>query len=365
MSRFLSRKLKGLAPYVPGEQPRDRKYVKLNTNENPAPLSPRAAAVLKGGTDLNGGTALSGDIVNSLNLYSDPQSLVLRRAIAEYYGVDEENVTATNGSDEALAFCFAAFGGCGCVFPDITYGFYKVFAKFFSAEYEEIPLREDFSVNVGDYEGVKRTIFLANPNAQTGIYLPLSDIERIVETNPENVVVIDEAYIDFGGESAVKLIKKYNNLAVVQTFSKSRSLAGARIGFAMAGAEITGDLQTVRNSFNPYNVNSLSAALATAAIRDKEYFGKSVKTIVENREKLNTYLKNLGFITLPSLANFILAKSERIGGGELYKRLKAKGVLVRHFPDERIKDFVRITVGSEEQIGILINAISEIFKEGV
>lgn len=351
MSIYLDKRLQSLTPYTPGEQPQSsEKFIKLNTNESPYFPSKYSLARINSAEK------------KKLRLYSDPESGELARAIAEYYGVTSENVMPVNGSDEALAFCFAAFGDKGAVFPDVTYGFYKVFAGLFDVKYTEIPLKKDFSVNVKDYLDKNKTVFLANPNAQTGMYLPLAEIETIVSSNPKSVVVIDEAYVDFGGVSAVKLIKHYKNLVVVQTFSKSRSLAGARVGFAVADKELIADLQRVKYSFNPYNVNRLSAALATEAIKDRKYFGACRKKIMSTREKLTAGLKELGFEVLPSKANFVLAQSDRISGGELYKKLKEEGVLVRHFSDKRIDNFVRITIGTDAQIKILLNKIKNIME---
>lgn len=345
MSGFFSERLNGLCPYVPGEQPKSGEYIKLNTNENPYYPSRYAA------------DGIDGAFLRGLRLYSDPDCAELRGAIAEYYGVPSRCVMPTNGSDEALAFCFAAFGDRGAVFPDVTYGFYKVFAELFGVPYTELPLRADFTVDTDGYLNVGRAVVLANPNAQTGIYLSLDDIERIVASNADNVVIIDEAYIDFGGQSAVGLTRKYKNLVVVQTFSKSRSLAGARVGFAIADEELIADLQRIRFSFNPYNVNRVSAAVAVGAIRDRRYFAECVDKIKSTRARLVGELGRLGYAVLPSLANFVLAKSPKINGKKLYETLKASGILVRHFSDARINGFVRITVGTDEQTDALIKAL--------
>lgn len=350
MSGYLNGRLSVLKPYVPGEQPRDAQYIKLNTNENPYFPSRYAISAVNAGE------------LENLRLYSDPECRALSAEIAAYYGVNSENVLPTNGSDEALAFCFAAFCESGALFPDVTYGFYKVFAGLFGAEYEEIKLNPDFTVDIAPYLGCNRAVFLANPNAQTGINLGLEQIERIISSNESNVVVIDEAYVDFGGESVVPLVKKYKNLVVVQTFSKSRSLAGARVGFAVACEELIADLKRVKFSFNPYNVNRLSCLLAAEAMRDREYFEECVKKIIATRVRLAEELEKLGFGVLPSKANFVLAKSPAVAGGELYKRLKEKGVLVRHFDDVRISDYVRITVGTDRDIDILLKKIQEILE---
>ncbi|MGN1103589.1 MAG: pyridoxal phosphate-dependent aminotransferase, partial [Candidatus Coproplasma sp.] len=318
MSRFCEDKLNLIEPYVPGEQLNDKKYIKLNTNENPFYPSSRAVEIV----DKN--------LLNLLNRYSDPESKLLNKAIADHYGVGVENVLATNGSDEALAFAFMAYGSRVC-FPDVTYGFYEVLANLFDCSAQKIALNPDFTINPKDYYNAKKTVVIANPNAQTGIALPIDEIEGIIKNNPDNIVIIDQAYIDFGEGNAIDLIDKYKNLLVINTFSKSRSLAGARIGFAVADSEIIEDLKKVKNSFHPYNVNSISSALAIAAIGDKEYFESSVKCVKESREKLTFDLKGLGFEVLPSSANFVLAKSQKISGEELYLKLKDSGVLVRYF----------------------------------
>lgn len=348
MSRFFSNKLDGLQPYVPGEQPRDRKYIKLNTNENPYVPSECATSCIN--------TAL----LEELRLYSDPTCGELCQSIADVYGVEPQNVLPTNGSDEALAFCFAAFCGNGVVFPDVTYGFYKVFCGLFCAEYEQIPLNHDFTVEVSKYIGVGRTVVLANPNAQTGICLQLKDIERIVAGNPDNIVVIDEAYIDFGGESAVRLIDKYDNLVVVHTFSKSRALAGARVGYAIADEKLIADLNRVKYSFNPYNVNSISAALASRAVRDTRYLKELSDRVIATRAVLSRGLTELGYTVVPSLANFVLAKSPTMTGEQVYCALKQNGILVRLPSEPRISDYVRITIGTEEQTDALLAALKAI-----
>lgn len=351
MSRYLNSRLSVLEPYVPGEQPKDGEYIKLNTNENP--YFPSKYAV----------KAIGDNEKNALRLYSDPECVELCNAIADFYGVDGDNVLPTNGSDEALAFCFAAFGERGALFPDVTYGFYKVFAGLFGVDYKEIPLDSDFNVDITPYLNCNKAIFLANPNAQTGVCLERDKIVKIIESNPRSVVVVDEAYVDFGGESCVPLTQTYDNLIVVQTFSKSRSLAGARVGFAIANKNLIGDLKRVKYSFNPYNVNRLSCAVAAEAMRDKEYFFECVERIKLTRAKLISGLKDLGFEVLPSRANFVLARSGKTAGAELYEKLKQRGVLVRHFSDKRIENFVRITVGTDNQTDILLKEIKDITEE--
>ena len=348
MSRFFTDKFASLTPYTPGEQPRDMQYVKLNTNESPFPPSPAVAEAV---------AAESG----KLQLYSDPESTALRAKLAEIYGVKPTQVLVSNGSDEALNFAFMAYGD-QVAFPDISYGFYPVFATLNHIPYTQIPLKEDFSIDPRDYMGIGKTVVIANPNAPTGLCLPLGDIEAIVKSNPDNVVVIDEAYIDFGGESAIPLVAKYDNLLVVQTFSKSRSMAGARLGFCIGSEQLIADLNTIRYSTNPYNVNRMTEFAGVAALRDNDYYMQNAKTIMENRAWTKKALEELGFFVLDSKANFLFAKSDRIGGEQLYKELKARGVLVRHFTKERIDAFNRITIGTLEQMEILIKNIQEILE---
>lgn len=349
MSRFFTEKYASLTPYTPGEQPKDMKYVKLNTNESPfapAPSVARAAAAECG----------------KLQLYSDPESAGIRAKLAEIYGVSKDQVLVTNGSDEVLNFAFMAFAD-EIAFPDITYGFYPVFAELNHIPYTEIPLKKDFSIDPDDYVNLKKTIVIANPNAPTGACLSLADIERIVAGNPDNVVIIDEAYVDFGGESAVKLVDKYENLLVTMTFSKSRSMAGARLGFGIGSEKLIADLNTIKYSTNPYNVNRMTEAAGIAALNDNAYYMANCQTIMANRAWTTARLRALGFTVLPSKANFVFAKSEQIDGETLYLELKRRGILIRHFTKERIKDFNRITIGTMEQMETLIGAIQDILKE--
>ena len=354
MSRFLSSKYKTLEAYTPGEQPRDMKYIKLNTNESPYPPSKRVV------------DALSSEEVLKLNLYSDPTCRALKTRIAELYGVGYENVFVSNGSDDILNFSFMAFcegEKTGVKFPEISYGFYSVYAELHGAKYQAIPLESDFSIDIEKYMGDDANVVIANPNAPTGIALSLAEVEKIVTANQNHIVLIDEAYVDFGGESAVELTKKYNNLLVVATFSKSRSLAGARLGFAIADKEIIADLEKIKYSTNPYNINRLSLIAGEMAILDNDYYMDNCKKIIETREYTQNKLRELGFEVTDSKANFIFAKSDKIGGEELYKSLKARGILVRHFSKEKIKDYNRITVGAKEEMDSLICAITDILKE--
>ncbi len=352
MSKFFSRKYEKLIPYTPGEQPQDMQYFKLNTNESPFPPHPAVAQ------------AVAGEI-EKLRLYSDPDSKVLTALLARQLGVTPEQVMLTNGSDDVLNFAFMAFcdGEHPAIFPDITYGFYKVFAEVNGVPYTQIPLKEDFSVDIADYRGTGKTIFIANPNAPTGIALTRNQVEEIVRSNPDNVVVIDEAYVDFGGESAVPLLAKYDNLLVVQTFSKSRSMAGARLGMAIGSKAIIGDLNTLRYSTNPYNINRMTAAAGVATLQNGDYTLKNCQTIMENRAWTVKALQELGFTMTDSKANFLFAKHPEIPGKTLYQKLKSRGILVRHFDKARISDYVRITVGTAEQMQALITTIGEILEE--
>ena len=352
MSRFMSQKFEKLIPYTPGEQPQDKVYIKLNTNESPFPPSDKALSRVAG-------------ILKRLMLYPDPDCTALDEAFAKRIGVAKEEVMAVNGSDEILNFAFAAF--CDkekeAVFPDITYGFYEVFADYNGVPYRKIPLGNNFGVNIADYFHANATVFLANPNAPTGIALTLSEVGEIVKNNPENIVVIDEAYVDFGGESAVSLIHTYDNLLVTQTFSKSRSAAGARLGFGIACKSLIADLNTVRFSTNPYNINAMTMALGEGILDDEEYTRENCKKIIALRGAVQNELKQLGFEMTDSSANYIFAKHPAISGEKMYQKLKEKGILVRHFNGERIKDFNRITVGTTEEMAVLIEKIKEILEE--
>ena len=352
MSRFFSSKYSALTAYVPGEQPKDMKYIKLNTNESPFPPSEGVLRVVS-------------EEASRLQLYSDPECTPLVKKFAEVFGVREDMVLMTNGSDEILNFAFMAF--CDVehpiAFPDITYGFYPVFAKLNGIPYTEIPLKDDFTVNVSDYVSRGENIVIANPNAPTGIALSISDIRKIVETNPDNVVIIDEAYVDFGAESAIALVYEYDNLIVTGTFSKSRSMAGARLGFGVASPALIADMNTIKYSTNPYNVNRMTMAAGTAALADNGYYMDNCKTIIENREYTKEKLVELGFEVLPSSANFLFAKSDKIGGEELYLALKARGILIRHFTKEAIKEYNRITIGTKEEMDKLLVAVREILSD--
>lgn len=348
MSKFLNEKFSSLERYVPGEQPQDKKYIKLNTNESPFPPSPK---VIEG---------LNNEEKEKLCLYCDPECKGLKKALADLYGVKSENVFLSNGSDDILNFAFMVWGNEGAIFPDITYGFYTVFCELHGVEYTQYPLKDDFSIDAADYIGKKEFAVIANPNAPTGMTMEMSDIERIIASNPDRVVLIDEAYVDFGGESALPLTEKYDNVLVCQTFSKSRSLAGARLGFAIGNKALIEDLDLIKYSTNPYNVNRLTQKAGEYAVEENEYYVNNCKKIIENREYTQKELEKLGFSVLDSKANFIFVKSDKISGGELYTALKDRGVLVRHFTKERIKDYNRVTIGSREQMEKFIEAVTQI-----
>ncbi len=352
MSRFLSPQLAALTPYTPGEQLQGGKFIKLNTNESPYAPAPEVARIL------------AAEDAAGLRLYSDPAADDLTQAIAGYYNLQPQNVFVGNGSDEVLAFAFMAFGrGRRMAFPDITYAFYSVFAGLFGIPARVVPLTDTFAVCPEDYLLPGEQVVLANPNAITGINMPLAKIEQILQAHPDDVVIVDEAYVDFGGSSAVALIDKYPNLLVVQTFSKSRQLAGARVGMALGSPELIADLNTVKFSFNPYNVNRLSQKLAAAAMRNKPYFAECCQKIISDREFTAKGLQKLGFTVLPGMANFLLVAADKISGEEYYKKLKQRGILVRWFNEPRIKNYVRITIGSHTEMTALLEQTAAILAE--
>jgi histidinol-phosphate aminotransferase len=351
MSNLLNKNIDKMQAYVPGEQPQDKAYIKLNTNESPFPPS---SGVINGVTDTN---------LQSLRLYCDPQCKVLKNKLANLYGVKEQNVFVSNGSDEILNFAFMAYGYLGCYFADVTYGFYSVFAELYNLPTTIIPLKEDFTLDVSSFYGRNGLIVIANPNAPTGLEISLDQIESIITSNPKGVVVIDEAYVDFGGTSALPLINKYDNLLVVRTYSKSRSMAGARLGYAFANQKLIQDLEKIKYSTNPYNVNSLTQLLGSLAIDDQKYYEDNCQKIIENRKYTKNELEKLGLKVLDSKANFLFAKSEKISGENLYLSLKDKGVLIRHFNKQRIADYIRITIGDQKQMQTFIEKVKEILGE--
>ena len=348
MSRFLNAQFQTLEAYVPGEQPRDMHYIKLNTNESPYPPAPSVVE------------AMTGEQVELLRLYSDPTAKGLKDALAELYGVRAENLFVSNGSDEILNFAFMAFGGNGVVFPDISYGFYEVFGELYGLEYEKVPLKEDFSIDYNDYCCRDRMVVIANPNAPTGMSIPVEQVEQILKTNPHRVVLIDEAYVDFGGESCYELIRHYDNLLVVRTFSKSRCMAGARLGYAFGAPELIADLEKIKYSTNPYNVNRMTMLLGQATVAEEAYYREKCDEIIRTRQWTAENLEKLGFKVLPSHANFLFARTEKMDGQRLYQQLKKRGVLVRHFTNPRICQFNRITIGTMEQMERFIGIITEI-----
>ena len=353
MSKYWNDTVKNIEAYVPGEQPRDKKYVKLNTNENPYEPSPKVLEAMK--------EAVNGD----LKLYPEPTCIELREAIAKYYNLNSENVFIGNGSDEVLAFSFMTFFSKDrkILFPDISYSFYPVYAEFFNLDYEMVPLDKDFNIPLEELKKENGGVILPNPNAPTAKYIDINKLKELVEANKDSVVIIDEAYIDFGGESMVKFIKKYKNLLVVQTFSKSRSLAGARVGFALGDKELIEGLDRVKNSINSYTVDRCALAAAKAAIKDVEYFEETRNKIIKTRENTVKELRELGFEVLDSKANFIFATHKNYDGKYIYESLKDKGVLVRFFNKDRINKFVRITIGTDEEMKILVEKLKEILSD--
>ena len=351
MSEFLNPRLASLEAYTPGEQPQDRTYIKLNTNESPYPPS---RGVSK---------AIDRKRIDALRLYCDPNATLLKEKLAKLYNKKPSEIFVSNGSDDILNFAFLAFGADGILFPDISYGFYEVFANLHGLPYEKVSLKKDFNIRVEDYCKQNKMVVIANPNAPTGICLSVKKIEKILKANPAHVVLVDEAYVDFGGESCANLIETYPNLLCVQTFSKSRSMAGARLGFAIANEELIADLEKIKYATNPYNVNALTQAAGVAAIEDNGYYMRNCRKVIRSRNYTQKELVKLGFEVLPSKTNFVFAKSDRIGGRELYLRLKEKGVLVRHFQKECIKDYNRITIGSQKEMEAFIDAVKEILGE--
>ena len=352
MSKFWNETVNKIEPYVPGEQPRDKKYVKLNTNENPYPPSKKVLEAVKNSAN------------EDLRLYPDPLCTELNETIANFYGLDKDNIFLGNGSDEVLAFSFMTFFSKDktILFPDISYSFYPVYAEFFGLNYKMVPLDEDFNIQLEELKKENGGVILPNPNAPTGKYIDTDKLKELLEANKDSVVIIDEAYIDFGGESMVKYIKDYKNLLVVQTFSKSRSLAGARIGFALGDNELIEGLNRVKNSINSYTIDRVALNAGKAAIEDKEYFEETRNKIIKTRENVSKALKEMGFKVLDSKANLIIASHKDFEGQYLYEELRNRGVLVRFFNKDRIDKFLRITIGTDEEMDILIEKLKEIIK---
>lgn len=347
---FLLERHKNLPVYVPGDHDEGGSMIRLNTNESPYPPSPGVAA------------AVAGEI-GSLQFYNDPDCTKIKAALARTYGVGEKNVTVTNGSDELLYFAFMAFadGEHPIALPDVTYSYYDLFASALGIPMERIPLKDDFTVDYRDYCGIGKMIVLANPNAPTGYAIPLWQIEEILKSNPQNVVLIDEAYVDFGSESALKLTESYGNLLVVRTFSKSRSMAGARIGFGFGAEGIIADVETVRNAVNLYSVSRMAQAAGVAALEENEYYMENCQRIISAREYTIKMLREQGFEVLDSLGNFVFAKPTGMGAAALKAQLAERGILVRHWDKPRVKDYLRITIGTMQQMQALDAAIEMIF----
>ncbi len=351
MSCYWSKLVHGLTPYVPGEQPKLPNLVKLNTNENPYGPSPKALEVLKG------------EVADSLRLYPDPNADRLKEAVAAFYGVKPAQVFVGNGSDEVLAHTFQALlkHDAPLLFPDITYSFYPVYAGLYGIDYEELPLGESFEIRVDDYLKPNGGVIFPNPNAPTGVAVPLAEIERLLQANTESVVVVDEAYVDFGAQSAVGLVDRYPNLLVVHTLSKSRSLAGLRVGYAIGHVDLIEALIRVKDSFNSYPLDRFAIAGAAAAIEDRAWFDETRNKVIASRERLVKELQALGFEVLPSAANFVFARHPGRDGADLTAKLRERSIIVRHFKKPaRIAPFLRITVGTDGQCDALVGALREI-----
>jgi len=353
---FLSDKAEKLTPYIPGEQPKDGAYIKLNTNENPYPPSPKAIEAIKNAAG------------ERLKLYPDPESVELREIYAKYIGlhnISTENVFVGNGSDEVLSIAFQAFfmGRENVFMPEITYSFYPVYCTLYDIKAKEIPLADDFQIKVSDYKQKNDGVIIANPNAPTSRCLELSAIEEIAEANRESVILIDEAYIDFGGESAVSLVQKYNNLLVVSTLSKSRSLAGLRVGFAVGSKELIDGMNRVKNSINSYPVDLLAQQGAAEAIKDTEYFEECRDKIIKTRDWTSTELIRLGFDVLPSKANFLFIENEKKSAEEIFQRLKEKKILVRYFNKPKIDNRLRVSIGTPEEMRTFIDIMGKIVAD--
>ncbi len=350
MSKYWSELTKGLVPYVPGEQPKVQNLIKLNTNENPYPPSPKVVE------------AIDGFDKQRLRLYPDPNSDVLKQALADYHEVNKNQVFVGNGSDEVLALAFMAVFKQAepILFPDISYSFYPVYCTLFEIDYQQLPLNEAFEIDLAGYPAENGGVIFPNPNAPTGRLLSLDQLRNLLQRNTESVVIVDEAYIDFGGESAIALVDQFPNLLVTQTFSKSRSLAGSRVGFAIGHEELIEGLERVKNSFNSYPLDMLAVTAAVAALQDEEYFETTRKKIVDSRDWLTAELQQLGFEVLPSAANFVFTRHPSYDAAELFAKLRERAILVRYFSAIRIDQFLRITIGTQAEIEALVSALNEI-----
>jgi histidinol-phosphate aminotransferase len=350
MSKFWSQRTHQLSPYTPGEQPQDSQYIKLNTNENPYP--PSAFAI----------EAMQQAVCNDLRLYSDPNANKLKQAIADFHQVDISNVFVGNSSDEVLAHSFAGLLSHDkpLLYPDISYSFYPSYINLFGINAKSIPLDDNLCINFKDYQQENGSIVFPNPNAPTGMAVAVKEIEQLAQQHPNSVILIDEAYVDFGAETAIPLTQQYDNVIVVQTFSKSRSLAGLRVGFAIAPAELVDGLERVKNSFNSYPLDRIAIEGATASIQDKAYFEKTCKKIIQTRENSEKALQEIGFKTLPSSSNFLFASSNKMPAEAIYLALKKQGVLVRYFNKPRIDNYLRITIGTDTEMDVLIEKLKGI-----
>ncbi|MGB0664276.1 MAG: histidinol-phosphate transaminase [Pontibacterium sp.] len=347
MSKFWSPAVNDLSPYVPGEQPKTQGITKLNTNENPYPPSPAVEAAVNSFDQAR------------LRLYPDPESSQLTQALAEHFDLATEQVFVGNGSDEVLALAFMAFfrQSDAILFPEITYSFYDVYCGLYNIDYKKVPLTDTFAIDPADYQQTNGGIILANPNAPTGKALPLSDIEALLKGNPERVVIIDEAYVDFGAESAATLVNTYDNLLVIQTFSKSRSLAGIRVGYALGHPALIDGLSRVKNSFNSYPLDMFAQTCAVASLGDQAYFKEKVQAIIDTREWTHNALTELGFKCIESKANFIFCEHRFLEGAEVMGYLRSKNLLVRHFSKPGIDNFLRITIGTPAEMALLVNTL--------
>lgn len=353
MSVFLVDEYKEMEPYIPGEQPKDKPYIKLNANETSMPPSPKVFE------------AISKSEIWRMGYYADPNCYEFREAVAEAYKVSREEVFVGNGADEVISFCLMSFfrPGMRIYFPDITYGFYRTYAKTYRLDMVEIPVKEDFSIDIEDYMDVDGDIIFANPNNPTGLMVSVADIERLVKANPERMVIIDEAYIDYADESCISIATKYPNLVVVRTFSKSRNMAGTHVGFAVASKDIIEDMNKIKFSFNPFNMNSITMVAGIASMKDEEYLKECVGKTIEVRENTKIELEKLGFHVIPSKANFLFIYHDTIESKEICKKLKEQGILTRHFSDERLYKYLRITMGTKSEMEVVLITMKEILGE--
>ncbi len=349
MSRFYSDTVKNITPYVPGEQPKDRRFIKLNTNENPYPASPKVIEAIRSVSGLEA------------RLYPDPEAAAFRRTLASHYRLDISQIFVGNGSDEVLAMMFPAFYNQTdtIAFPDITYSFYPVYAGLYGIPYQAVPLADDFSIDFSAYPKDLKSILVANPNAPTAIAISVARIEELLRERPDTLVVVDEAYVDFGAESAIALIDRYDNLLVIQTMSKSRSMAGLRVGLAFGQAELIRGMERIRDSFNSYTIDVVAQRAATAAYEDVAYFEKTRQAIIATREKTTAALTALGMRVLPSSANFVFCTLPGVSGSEIQEYLRDGGVLVRRFNHARIADWLRITIGTEEEMEVVVKLLRD------